>query len=103
MRYYDEVNPSNINIQTWTHQYEKPSTSSATESKTKVFVEPLMIPNGHLQIPQLKVEAISKIPKGPLHHNAASNRDSRTYSILDDLAQSPASILTLELSHKMGM
>jgi len=86
----NEDNPSDINLQIQSCQYEKPSTSSATESKTKAFVEPHTPPNGLLQIPPPKFEAIPKIPKVPLRHNVASNQATHTYSIVDDLAQSPA-------------
>lgn len=44
----NEVTLSDINLQTQLHQYDKTSTSSATESKTKASTEPLMIPNGSL-------------------------------------------------------
>lgn len=92
----DEFNPSNINLQNRSRQYENLLTSSAIDSKTKVFSEPLMTPNGPLHIPQPKVEAIINIPKGPLRHNAASNRTSHTYNIVGNLVQSPATMLTLE-------
>ena len=93
----NEVNPSNINLQTRLCQYDKTSNLSATESKTKVSVEPLMAPNGLLQIPQPKFEAIPKIPKGTLCHNAVSNRVCHTYSIVENLAQSLASMSMLEV------
>jgi len=93
----DEVNPSNINLQTQSRQYDKPSTSSAIESKRKVPTKPLMTPNGPSQIPQPKVETIPKIPKGPLHCNEASNRVSHTHSVVDDLPQSPNTMSTLEV------
>jgi len=50
MMNFDEVNTSNINMQTPSRQYDKPSTSFATNSKTKASAEPLMAPNGLLQI-----------------------------------------------------
>ena len=78
-------------------QYDKTSTSFPTESKTKASAEPLTTTNGLLQIPQPKVEAIPNIPKGPLCCNVTSNRAAHIYSIVDDLAQSLASMLTLEV------
>ena len=54
--------------------------------------EPLLTPNGPLLIPQPKEKSHTKIPKGRLHRNAASSKDSYSCSIVDDLAQSPASI-----------
>lgn len=99
MMNFDEVNPSDINLQVQSHQYEKPSTSSATESKRKESAEPLMTPHGLLHIPQTKVEAIPKIPNGPLRHNTTSNQVSNTYSIVDDLPQSPVAMSTLEVLH----
>ena len=78
-------------------QYDKLSTSPATKSKTKASIEPLTKSNGLLQIPQPKVEAIPNTPKGPLSRNAASNRAAHTYNIVDDLAQSPIAMSTLEV------
>jgi len=57
----DEVNPSDINMQTQSHQYDKPLTSSTTKSKTKASTKPLMAPNSLLQIAQPKFEAIPNI------------------------------------------
>ena len=93
----NKVNTFDVNLQTWSCQYEKPSTSSATNTKTKEYTEPLTTPNGPLQIPQPKFESIPKIPKGPLCCNAASNRATHTYSIVDDLAQSPIAMSMLEV------
>jgi len=73
MMNYDEVKPFDINLQTQSGQYDKPSTLFTTESKTKSSPKPVMTPNGLLQIPQPKFEVIPKILKGPLHHNVASN------------------------------
>ena len=94
---FDEVNPSDINLQTRSSQYDKPSTSSATDSKTKASAEPLMTPNGLLQIPHPKVKVILKIPNGSLRHNANLNRVTHTYGTVDDLAQSLAAMSTLEV------
>jgi len=96
MKNSDEVNPFNINLQTQSRRHDKPLTSSTTMSKTKASAEPLMTPNFSLHIPQPKIEAIPEIPKGPLCCNAASNQDAHTYSIVDDLAQSPTAMLMLE-------
>lgn len=57
----------------------------------------LLRSNGPLQIPQPKVEEIPKILKWPLCRNVASNRASHTYSIVDNLAQSSTTKLTLEV------
>jgi len=97
MMNYDEVNPFDINLQTRSQQYDKPSNSSSTESKAKASIEPPTTPNGSLHIPQPKVEAILKIPKGPLHRNVTSNLTSHTYIIVVDLTQSPATMSTLEV------
>lgn len=59
----DEVDTSDVNLQTQSCQYDKPSTSSSTESETKASTEPLKIPNGLLQIPQPNVESIPKIQR----------------------------------------
>ena len=61
--------------------------------------EPLSTSNGPLHIPQPKVEVHTKIPKGQLCQNAASGQATNSYSIVDDLAQSLASISTRELLH----
>jgi len=58
-----------------------------------------MTPNGQLHIPQPKVEAIPKIPKGPLGHNMTPNQVSHTYNIVDNLVQSPPAMSTLEVLH----
>jgi len=94
---FDEVNPSKINLQTWSCQYDKPSTSSTIESKTKAFIKPLTTPNGPLQIHQPKFESIPNISKGPLCHNTTSNRAIHTYSIVHNLAQSPTIMSMLEV------
>jgi len=91
MMNYDEVNPSNINLQTRSCQYDKPSTLSSTKSKTKVSAEPLTKQNVPLHIPQPKVETIPRIC------NSAYNRASHTYNIVDDLAQSLAAMSMLEV------
>ena len=93
----DEVNPSHINLQPQNHQYDKPSTFSTIESKTKASNKPLTTPNVLLQIPQTKVEAIPKIQKGPLCRNPASNQVTHTYSIVDELAKSPTAMSMLEV------
>ena len=67
------------------------------ELPPSVSIEPLSTPNGPLQIPQPKVEVHTRIPNGPLHLNVASGKAAHSYSIVDDLAQSPAAISTLEL------
>jgi len=51
----NKVNPSDINLQTRSHQYDKPLTFSASETKTKASTKPLMTQNVLLQIPQPKV------------------------------------------------
>lgn len=93
----DEVNPFDINLQTRSHQYDNPLTSSAIESKTKISAEPLMTPSGLLQIPQPRLEAIPKVLKGPLCRNVVSNPAAHTYSIVDNLAQPPTAMSTLEV------
>ena len=86
-----------LHLQTWSRQYPKPPAQSAPESPSSGSTEPLSTSNGPLHIPQPKVEVHTKIPKGPLRRNAASGRAAHSYSIVDDLAQSPAAISTLEL------
>ena len=86
-----------LHLQTRSRQYPKPPAHSAPESSSSGSTEPLSTSNGPLHIPQPKVEVHPKIPKGPLHRNAASGRAAHSYIIVDDLAQSPAAISTLEL------
>ena len=86
-----------LNLQTRSRQYPKPPAQSASEHPSSGSIEPLSSPSGPLHIPQPKVEVHTKIPKGPLRRNAASGRAAHLYSIVDDLAQSPAAISTLEL------
>ena len=94
---FDQSLPVDLNLQTRSCQYSTPPAPSVTESPSLGPTEPLSKPNGPLQIPQPKVEVHTKIPKGPLRQNAASGRAAHSYSIVDDLAQSPAAISTLEL------
>ena len=86
-----------LNLQTRAPQYPKPPAPSVPDSPSSGSTEPLSTSNGPLHIPQPKVEVHTKIPKGPLRRNAASGRAAQSYSIVDDLAQSPAAISTLEL------
>ena len=55
-----------LNLQTRSRQYPKPSTQSPSESPSSGSTEPLSTSNGPLHIPQPKVEVHTKIPKGPL-------------------------------------
>lgn len=86
-----------LNLQTRSRQYPTPSAQSTPESPSSGSTEPLLTSNGPLHIPQPKVEVHTKMPKGPLRRNATSGRAAHSYSIVDDLAQSPAAISTLEL------
>ena len=86
-----------LNLQTRSCQYPKPPALSVPESPSSGSTKPLSTSNGPLHIPQPKVEVHTKIPKGPLHRNAASGRAAHSYSIVDDLVQSPATISTLKL------
>ena len=86
-----------INLQTRSRQYNKPPTTSVPEPPPSVSTEPLSTPNGPLQIPQPKVEVCTKIPKGPLRRNVSSRKAIHSYSIIDDLAQSPTAISMLEI------
>jgi len=93
----DKVKTSDINLQTQSRKYDKPSTLFTPKQKIKASTKPLTTPNGLLQIPQPKVESIPKIPKGPLRCNITFYRVAHTYNIVDDLVQSPATMLTLEV------
>ena len=75
----------------------KPLATFVPKPPPSVSTGPLSTPNGPFQIPQTKVEVHTKIPKGPLHRNVASGKATHSYSIVDDLAQSPAVVSTLEL------
>ena len=86
-----------LNLQTRSPQYPKPLAPSVPKSPSLGSTEPLSTSNGPLHIPQPKVEVHTNIPKGPLRQNAASSQAAHLYSIVDDLAQSPAAISTLEL------
>jgi len=97
MMNYDDVNTEQVNFQTQSRQYPNPFANFVIESQPKVSTQPLSSSNGTLQIPQMKVEVILKIPKGLLHQNTASTKVAHTYSIVDDLAQSPAAMSTLEV------
>ena len=55
-----------LNLQTQSRHYKKPPTTSVPEPPSLGSTEPLLTPNGSLQIPQPKAEVPTKIPKGPL-------------------------------------
>jgi len=82
----DEANTQQVNLHTWSLQYDKPPTILMSVSQTKVSNEPLSSPNGTLQIHLPKVKVPSNIPKGPLHQNVASSKSAHTYNIVEDLA-----------------
>ena len=81
----DQPLPIDLNLQTRSCQYPKPSTLSVPESPSSGPTEPLLTPNGPLHIPQPKPEVHTKLPKGPLRRNAASGKAAHLYSIVDDL------------------
>lgn len=93
---FKEVKTKQVNLQTWSHQYNKPPAKLVTDSHPKVSIEPLLSPNGTLQIPPPKIEVPPKIPKGPLHRNVSSSKAALTYNIVDDLVQSLISMSMLE-------
>ena len=86
-----------LNLQTRSRQYNKPPTTSVPEMPPSISTEPLLTPNGPLQISQPKEEVHTKIRKGPLRRNSASGKAAHLYNIVDVLAQSPAAISMLEL------
>lgn len=55
-----------LNLQTWSRQYNKPLATSAPEPPSLGSIKPLLTTNGPLQIPQPKAEVHTKIPKGTL-------------------------------------
>ena len=86
-----------LNLQTQSCQYSTPPVFSVFESPSLGPTEPLSTPNGPLQIPLPKFDVHTKIYKGPLCRNVAFGWATHSYSIVDDLAQSPAAISTLEI------
>ena len=80
-----------LNLQTRSRQYNKPPATSAPKPPSLGSTEPLSTTNGPLQIPKPKAEVHTKILKGPLCQNVSSCKAAHSYSILDDLAQSPTS------------
>ena len=86
-----------LNIQTRSPQYPKPLAPSVPKSPSLGSTEPLSTSNGPLPIPLPKAEVHTKIPRGPLCRNAASDHAAHSYSIVDELAQSSIAISTLEL------
>ena len=93
----DQPLPIDLNLQTRSRQYPKPPAPSVPESLSSGSIEPLLTSNGPLHIPSPKVEVPTMIPKGSLCRYATSGRAAHSYSVVDDLAQSPATISTLEL------
>ena len=86
-----------LNLQTRSRQYSTPPVTSVSESPSSGPTEPLLTPNGPLQLPPPKDAVHPKPPKGPLCRNATSVRATHSYSIVDDLAQYSAAISALEL------
>lgn len=88
-----------INLQTWSHQYENTPNNSMTKSQTKFYTELLYSPNGNLHVPPPKAEVLPNITKGSLCRNTASSQVTHTYNIVDDLVQSLSTMLMLEVLH----
>ena len=86
-----------LNLQNRSRQYSTPPAPSVIDFPSLGPTEPLSTPNGPLQIPLPKAKFHPKPPKGPLRINATSSRAAHSYNIVDDMAQSPATISTLEL------
>jgi hypothetical protein len=83
-----------ILLQSRNRQYGMPPDSTPTTSETRPATtgQPLMIPCPN-------AEPISRIPRMPLRWNIHNlhARDAHNYSLVDDLAQSPAAISVLEI------
>ena len=97
MMNFDQPLTVNLNLQTRSRQYPKPPAPSVPESPSSGSTEPLLTSSGPLHIPQPKVEIHTKIHKGLLRRSVASGRAAHSYSIVDDLALSHATISTLEI------
>lgn len=55
------------------------------------------IPTGSLTIPRPSIESMPKMVKGPLRHAIHNSKAAHSYNIVDDLAQSPSTMLALEV------
>ena len=94
---FEVVHIADVNLQTRSCQYGKPLASSATEFQTKVSTESSLTHDAPSQIPQPWEKVLPKIPKGPLRRTTNSAKAAHNYNIIDDLAQSPAVMSTLEV------
>jgi hypothetical protein len=79
-----------IHLQTCSRQYSMPldSTSTTSETRPAPIGQPLMIPRPN-------AEPIPRIPRRNVHNPHA--KAAHNYSLVDDLAQSPAAISVLEV------
>jgi hypothetical protein len=81
-----------IILQTRNRQYLAESTSTSPETKPTPAAPPLFIPHPSAEPPL-------RIPRIPLHRNVHNPqaRATHNYSLVDDLAQSPAAMSVLEV------
>jgi hypothetical protein len=90
------TNEEEVLLQTRNHQYSPPPESIPTTSET------FPVTNGRqLMIPHPNTKTPLCIPQIPLRQSV-NNRQARVehnYSLVDDLAQSPASMSVLEVLH----
>lgn len=83
------MDSADINLSTQSRQYGMPSKPQPSKSS-----DPPPSTNGPLQIPRPTAELPPKVPKVPFKRNAPNSHSWAVdnYSIVDDLAQSPAAM-----------
>ena len=77
-------------FQTWNHSYDTPPDSSMSGASTSAPIAPLTIS-------KMPIEPFPKMEKGPTTRVGNYSKAAHNYSIVDDLAQSPATMSALEV------
>ena len=79
-----------IFFQTRNRSYETPLDKNTSGASTSTLIAPLTIP-------KIPAELFPKMVKGPNRQACHYSKEAQNYSIVDDLAQSPAAMSTLEV------
>ena len=77
-------------IQTWNRSYDTPPDIGTSGASTSA-------PTAPLTIPKIPLEPLPKMVKGPSRRACNYSKVAHNYNIVDDLAQSPISMSTLEV------
>ena len=77
-------------FQTWNRSYDTPPDTSTSGASMSTPTAPLTIPN-------IPLEPLAKMVKGPNRRAGNYSKAAHNYSIVDDLSQSPTAMSTLEV------